>query len=112
MRGSEHNDAFAAAPGGGVRPATNRAGGVLGGITTGEPIVFRVAFKPVPSIARVQRTAGFGGEPVELSVPGRHDPCVLPRAVPVVEAMAALALADALLAQAARTGNGPWSLDA
>ncbi len=102
MRGSEHNDAFAPAPGGGVRPATNRAGGVLGGITTGEPIVFRVAFKPVPSIARVQRTAGFGGEPVELSVPGRHDPCVLPRAVPVVEAMAALALVDALLAQAAR----------
>ena len=112
MRGSEHNDAFAPVPGGGVRPATNRAGGVLGGISTGAPIVFRVAFKPVPSIARVQRTAGFGGEPVELSVPGRHDPCVLPRAVPVVEAMAALALADALLAQAARTGNGPWSLDA
>ena len=101
MRGSEHNDAFAAAAGG-VRPATNRAGGVLGGISTGEPIVFRVAFKPVPSIARVQRTVGFDGEPVELSVPGRHDPCVLPRAVPVVEAMAALVLADAVLAQAAR----------
>ena len=102
MRGSEHNDAFAAAEGGGVRPATNRAGGVLGGISTGEPIVFRVAFKPVPSIARVQRTAGFDGEPVELSVPGRHDPCVVPRAVPVVEAMAALVLADAVLAQSAR----------
>ena len=102
MRGSEHNDVFAAAAGGGIRPATNRAGGVLGGISTGEPIVFRVAFKPVPSIARVQRTAGFDGEPVELSVPGRHDPCVVPRAVPVVEAMAAMVLADALLAQTAR----------
>lgn len=102
MRGSEHNDAFEAAAGGGVRPATNRAGGVLGGISTGEPIVFRVAFKAVPSIAKVQRTVGFDGEAVELSVPGRHDPCVVPRAVPVVEAMAALALADAYLAQSAR----------
>ena len=102
MRGSEHNDAFAAAAGGGIRPATNRAGGVLGGITTGETVFFRVAFKPVPSIAKAQRTAGFDGAEAELSVPGRHDPCVLPRAVPVVEAMAALALADAWLAQAAR----------
>jgi chorismate synthase len=105
LRGSEHNDAYEAAPGGGIHPATNRAGGVLGGITTGEPIFFRVAFKPVPSIAKPQRTADFQGRPVELSVPGRHDPCVLPRAVPVVEAMAALVLADAVLAQAARTGT-------
>ena len=106
LRGSEHNDAFEAAPGGGVRPSTNRAGGVLGGITTGKPIFFRVAFKPVPSIAKPQRTADFQGRPLELSVPGRHDPCVLPRAVPVIEAMAALVLADVLLAQAARTGSG------
>lgn len=105
MRGSEHNDVFAAAAGGGIRPATNRAGGVLGGISTGEAIVFRVAFKPVPSIAKAQRTAGFDGGAVELSVPGRHDPCVVPRAVPVVEAMAALVLADAVLAQAARGGR-------
>lgn len=107
-RGSEHNDAFAAAPGGGVRPATNRAGGVLGGITTGEPVFFRVAFKPVPSIARTQRTADFRGRAVDLSVPGRHDPCVLPRAVPVIESMAALVLADAVLRQAVQfPGGGP-----
>lgn len=105
MRGSEHNDAFAPAEDGSIRPATNRAGGVLGGITTGEPVFFRVAFKPVPSIARPQRTAAFDGTAAELSVPGRHDPCVLPRAVPVVEAMAALVLADALLAQTARSGK-------
>ncbi len=106
LRGSEHNDTFEEAPEGGLRPATNRAGGVLGGITTGEPIFFRVAFKPVPSIAKTQRTADFQGRPVELSVPGRHDPCVLPRAVPVIESMAALVLADALLRQTMQFPEG------
>lgn len=99
LRGSAHNDVFAAAEGGGIRPATNRSGGLQGGLTTGAPIRFRVAFKPVPSIARPQATVDMDGQPVELIVPGRHDPCVMPRVIPVIEAMAALALADALLLQ-------------
>jgi chorismate synthase len=93
MRGSEHNDPFESRDGKLV-PASNRAGGVLGGITSGAPIVFRVAFKPVASIARPQATVDYDGKPVVLEVGGRHDPCVLPRAVPVVESMAALVLAD------------------
>jgi chorismate synthase len=100
MRGSEHNDPFV---GKGRRLGTlaNRDGGVQGGITNGEPIVFRVAFKPPPSIARPQRTADYRGRPAVLRVRGRHDSCVVPRAVPVVEAMAALVLADSALMAAA-----------
>ncbi len=97
MRGSEHNDPFVA-ENGLVRTASNHAGGILGGITTGMPLRFRAAVKPTPSIARTQRTLDLASmEPAELTVPGRHDPCIVPRAVPCVEAAAALAVTDALL---------------
>lgn len=97
LRGSENNDPYTVKDGR-VLPAGNRAGGVLGGISTGMPVLFRVAFKPTPSIARTQRTVDLNRmEETELSVPGRHDPCIVPRAVPVVEAAAALAVLDAWL---------------
>lgn len=98
MRGSRHNDVFVR-KGKRIGTLTNRSGGVQGGITNGEPIVIRVAFKPTASIGKPQRTVDYAGKPAVLEAKGRHDPCVLPRAVPVVEAMAALVLADmALLA--------------
>ena len=97
MRGSEHNDEMAVDGEGRVRFKTNHAGGVLGGITTGEDICFRVAFKPVPTIGREQRTVGVDGRKVVFFASGRHDVCVAPRAVPVVEAMTAILLLDALL---------------
>lgn len=94
MRGSMHNDPFVLVDGK-VRTAKNDAGGVLGGITNGMPVVFRVAIKPTASIARGQRSLDLGsGEQTELRIEGRHDPCIAPRAVPVVEAGAALVLAD------------------
>ena len=94
MRGSTHNDAFVV-ENGRILTGSNRHAGVLGGITTGMPVVFRVAFKPTSSIAKPQRTVNLAEMREEtLSVGGRHDPCVVPRAVPVVEAMAALALID------------------
>lgn len=96
MRGSEHNDLFVKR-GDRLRTLTNNSGGVQGGISNGEDIVFRVAFKPTATIAREQKTADFKGRVVSLEGKGRHDPCVVPRAVPVVEAMAALVLADASL---------------
>ena len=96
MRGSAHNDPFIL-KGGHLGTATNRSGGIQGGITNGEPMVFRVAFKPTATIRKEQQTVDFNGNPVVLGVQGRHDPCVLPRAVPVVEAMAALVLADLML---------------
>lgn len=99
MRGSESNDAIG--PGG---FETNRMGGVLGGITTGQPVVARVAVKPTSSIARPQRTMDTAGRPVVLSVPGRHDPCIAPRLVPVAEAMVAIVLCDAALRQHAIAG--------
>ena len=99
LRGSQHNDPFAAKPGGGIRPATNHCGGIQGGISNGETLFFRVAFKPVSTISLPQNTVAFDGSPVVFEAKGRHDPCVLPRAVPVVEAMAALVLADAFLQQ-------------
>lgn len=101
LRGSEHNDEFVN-DAGRVRPKTNRAGGTLGGITTGEDLVFRVAFKPVATIRKKQQTVDREGKAAELEAPGRHDPCVLPRAVPIVEAMTALVLVDHLLRHAAR----------
>lgn len=107
MRGSAHNDAFEMR-GGRVRTVTNRSGGVQGGISNGEPIVFSVAFKPVATVFQPQQTVNTGGEAVSLESRGRHDPCVLPRAVPMVEAMAALVLADAWLAQSARRGWRGW----
>ena len=97
MRGSEHNDAFVLRNGK-VAVATNRSGGIQGGVTIGEEAYFRVAFKPVASIARRQKTVNRKGEEVELEVKGRHDVCVAPRAVPVVEAMAAMTTLDLLLA--------------
>jgi chorismate synthase len=100
LRGSQHNDRFSL-KGGRLGTLTNRAGGTLGGITSGEPIVFRVAFKPVASIRKPQETSDYDGRPVTLETQGRHDPCVLPRAVPIVEAMAALVLADLALQHAA-----------
>ena len=104
QRGSAHNDAFVA-KGEGLGTVTNRSGGVQGGISNGEPVVLRVAFKPPATIAREQRTADFDGDQVALAVPGRHDPCVVPRAVPIVEAMAALVLADCALRQRAHDGR-------
>ncbi|HOW97970.1 MAG TPA: chorismate synthase [Kiritimatiellia bacterium] len=102
MLGSEHNDPFVMRKGR-LGTATNRSGGVQGGISNGEPIVFRVAFKPPATIGKAQATVDFEGHAVELEATGRHDPCVVPRAVPIVEAMAALVLADAALAQCARS---------
>lgn len=93
LRGSEHNDLFENRAGE-VRTVTNRAGGVLGGISSGEEIVFRTAFKPTATIIQLQKTVDVHGQPAELMGKGRHDPCVVPRAVPIVEAMAALVLLD------------------
>jgi chorismate synthase len=100
MRGSEHNDAFQMREGT-VHTTTNHSGGVQGGISNGENIFFRVAFKPTSTIAREQKTVTAAGEEVALAARGRHDPCVLPRAVPIVEAMAALVLCDHALRQRA-----------
>ncbi|MDQ6913551.1 MAG: chorismate synthase [Verrucomicrobiota bacterium] len=100
MRGSEHNDAFEMRDEK-VRTKTNRSGGVQGGISNGEDLVFRVAFKPTATIARAQETVTSSGEETTLAAKGRHDPCVLPRAVPMVEAMAALVLCDHALRQRA-----------
>lgn len=93
MRGTEHNDAFRMREGK-VRTVSNRSGGIQGGISNGEPIHFRVAFKPVATVMREQDTVDVEGHETTLKGRGRHDPCVLPRAVPMVEAMAALVLVD------------------
>ncbi len=104
MTGAEHNDPFEMR-GGEVHTTSNRSGGIQGGISNGEPIVFRVAFKPTATISRKQETVSPAGEAVELEARGRHDPCVLPRAVPMVEAMAALVLVDHALRQRAQRGK-------
>jgi len=96
MRGSQNNDLFVRKSGR-IGTVSNRSGGIQGGISNGEPIVMRIAFKPPATIARPQKTVDCDGNPVILEASGRHDPCVVPRAVPVVEAMAAIALADAAL---------------
>lgn len=100
MKGSEHNDPFEVRDDK-VRTTTNNSGGVQGGITNGEDIFFRVAFKPTSTIARDQKTVTASHEKTTLAARGRHDPCVLPRAVPIVEAMAALVLCDHALRQKA-----------
>ncbi len=98
LTGSENNDGFRVAEDGTVRTCTNNHGGILGGITSGMPILFRAAFKPTPSIAKEQNSVSLSkGENVKLRVKGRHDPCIVPRAVPCVEAAAAIAIFDALL---------------
>ena len=106
LRGTEHNDEFYldGARGGLLRTRTNRSGGIQGGISNGENIVLRVAFKPTSTVTQPQRTVTRGGEETELRARGRHDPCVVPRAVPMVEAMAALVLVDHLLQQHAQCG--------
>lgn len=96
MRGSEHNDILYM-DGTKVRTRTNFSGGIQGGISNGEDIYFRVAFKPTATILKEQQTINIRHEEVKTTVHGRHDPCVVPRAVPIVEAMAALVIADALL---------------
>jgi len=97
LRGSENNDAFVA-DGGVIRTRTNRHGGILGGISSGMPILFRAAFKPTPSISACQDSVSLSRmENVKLVIAGRHDPCVAPRAVPCVEAAAAIAIYDSLL---------------
>jgi len=98
MQGSEHNDQFIQEANR-IITATNHSGGIQAGISNGMPIVFRVAFKPVATLLQKQQTVNKKGETVEYQVHGRHDPCVLPRAVPIVEAMAALILCDHSLRQ-------------
>jgi chorismate synthase len=105
MRGSDHNDPFEMR-GGKVRTTTNFSGGIQGGISNGEEIYFRVAFKPTATIAREQKTVSSSHEQTKLAARGRHDPCVLPRAVPMVEAMTALVLCDHALRQRAISISG------
>ncbi|MGA7937701.1 MAG: chorismate synthase [Kovacikia sp.] len=104
MTGSEHNDEFYTDDQGHIRTVTNRSGGVQGGISNGENILIRIAFKPTATIRKEQRTVTNEGEEVTLAAKGRHDPCVLPRAVPMVEAMVALVLCDHLLRQQGQCG--------
>ncbi|MBK8859363.1 MAG: chorismate synthase [Opitutaceae bacterium] len=101
LRGSQHNDSFEMRDGR-VRTTTNRSGGVQGGISNGEDLVFNVAFKPTATILQTQQTVDSQGRPAELMGKGRHDPCVVPRAVPIVEAMAALVLIDHWMRHAAQ----------
>jgi chorismate synthase len=98
LLGSQHNDPFVR-KGDRLGTVTNHAGGTLGGLSSGEPVLFRVAFKPVATIGRSQQTVDFSGQPVTLEAKGRHDPCVVPRAVPIVETMTALVLLDLALQQ-------------
>ena len=99
MTGIEHNDPFVPGPDGRPRTAANRSGGVQGGISNGEDVVIRVAFKPTATIRQAQQTVDRAGNAVTLEAKGRHDPCVLPRAVPMVESMMLLVLADHWLRQ-------------
>ena len=103
MRGSENNDPFTVRDGK-TETLTNNAGGILGGISNGMPVVFRAAVKPTPSIAKEQQSVNLNTmQPEALSITGRHDPCIVPRAVPVIEAAAALAISDLIL------GESKWN---
>ncbi len=103
MRGSENNDPFTVRDGR-TETLTNNAGGILGGISNGMPVVFRAAVKPTPSIAKEQQSVNLNTmQPEALSITGRHDPCIVPRAVPVIEAAAALAISDLIL------GESKWN---
>ena len=106
LTGTEHNDPFRKLNGR-IRTTSNRSGGIQGGISNGETIYFRVAFKPVATVMQEQETVDIHGEETTLKGRGRHDPCVLPRAVPMVEAMTALVLLDHGLRQAAREAGIP-----
>ena len=103
LKGSEHNDIFEMRNGE-VRTLTNRSGGVQGGISNGEELVFRIGFKPTATILRAQKTVDIHHRETELTARGRHDPCVVPRAVPIVEAMTALVLLDHWMRQKAQCG--------
>lgn len=105
MYGSEHNDSFVK-EGDQIRTTTNHSGGIQGGISNGEPLVFRVAFKPTATIMQAIETLDEQGNPIHLPAKGRHDPCVVPRAVPIVEAMCATVLLDLLLLQRSKTFPG------
>ena len=94
--GSENNDSWTSTDGK-IGTASNRAGGIVGGMATGEAITFELYFKPTSTVKKEQKTINKDGNPVIISAEGRHDPCVLPRAVPIVESLAALALMDLLL---------------
>ena len=104
MTGKEHNDEFYM-DGERVRTKTNRSGGIQGGISNGENIIFRVAFKPTATIMTEQQTVSQSGEDTQLKGRGRHDPCVLPRAVPMVESMASLVICDHALRDRAQCGK-------
>ena len=97
LRGSVNNDSFYYDAQGNVKKRTNHSGGVLGGISDGDTIVFRAAIKPTPSISSQQYTVKKSGEDISVSIKGRHDPVIVPRAVVVVESMAALTVLDALM---------------
>ena len=97
QRGSEQNDIFVPAPNGGITTTTNFSGGIQGGISNGQDIYFRVAFKPVATLLREQTTVDLDGNPTLVTARGRHDACVLPRAVPVVESMAAMVILDHIM---------------
>ena len=104
MTGSEHNDPFYS-DAGRIRTRTNNSGGIQGGISNGESIIIRAAFKPTATIMKPQETVDEDGNPAILKGRGRHDPCVLPRAVPIVESMMALVLVDHALRQRGQTGR-------
>ena len=112
LTGIEHNDEFYTDESGRIRTVTNRSGGIQGGISNGENIVLRVAFKPTATIGKSQKTVNQAGEETTLAAKGRHDPCVLPRAVPMVEAMVALVLCDHLLRHEAQCRTLPQQLEA
>lgn len=105
LKGSENNDLFVADGSRGISTSSNRHGGMLGGISSGQPIVLRAAIKPTSSLAREQRTVTTDGQPTTISTKGRHDPCLLPRFVPMGEAMVAIVLADHWLRWKAITGG-------
>jgi chorismate synthase len=107
LKGSEHNDLFYS-EGDRIRTRTNRSGGVQGGISNGEDVWFRVAFKPTATIMQDQQTVDEEGKEAIAEGKGRHDPCVVPRAVPIVESMCALVLADFVLLQQSRGGGGKY----
>ncbi|MGJ3242327.1 MAG: chorismate synthase [Opitutales bacterium] len=107
LTGSGHNDLFEPDGQGGIRTATNRSGGVQGGITNGEDLYFNVAFKPTATIRQAQATVDASGQATSIEGKGRHDPCVVPRAVPIVESMAALVLIDHWMRHQAQTGSFP-----